>query len=145
MGAKINHAFTLVELLVVIGIIGVLSGYCCRFCPRRKEKAYRAQCMNDLKQLGVAIQTYADDHGDYLPGPVWLGVYEMYDNEDTTRLAYYLASYMGLPAASATPQQRAVDAVSLGGKALDGAGYGASGDVETRTVKLRSRGCGYEY
>jgi prepilin-type N-terminal cleavage/methylation domain-containing protein len=104
MAAKINHAFTLVELLVVIAIIGVLAGLLLPVLSKGKEKAHRAQCMNNLKQLGFAIQTYADEHEDYLPGPVWLGVYEMYDNEDTTRLAYYVASYMGLPAASTAPR-----------------------------------------
>src|SRR4051794_41019687 len=103
MTRRTKQAFTLVELLVVIGIIAVLSAFLLPVLAKAKEKAYRAQCINNLRQLGVAIQTYADDHGDYLPGPVWLGVYEMYDNEDTTRLPYYLANYMGLPAPSATP------------------------------------------
>jgi prepilin-type processing-associated H-X9-DG protein len=69
-----------------------------------KEKGYRTQCVNNFKQLAVAIQLYADDHGDQLPGPVWQGFYEEYDNVDYKRLSYYIATYMGLPGAQATPQ-----------------------------------------
>ena len=47
---------------------------------------------------------YTEEHGDQLPGPVWLGFYEEYDNQDFTRLPYYIATYMGMPAAAATPQ-----------------------------------------
>jgi prepilin-type processing-associated H-X9-DG protein len=69
-----------------------------------KEKACRAQCVNNFKQLAVGIQLYADDHGDQLPGPVWQGFWEEYDNVDSKRLSYYIAAYMGLPSPQATPQ-----------------------------------------
>jgi prepilin-type N-terminal cleavage/methylation domain-containing protein len=100
---KSRRAFTLVELLVVIAIIGILASLLLGALAMAKEKSYRAQCINNYKQLALAIQMYADDHGDQLPGPVWLGFYEEYDNNDTTRLPYYIATYLSLPSPEPTP------------------------------------------
>ncbi len=102
--ANHNRAFTLIELLVVIAIIAILAALLLPVLSRVKEKGCRTQCVNNFEQLAVAIQLYADDHGDQLPGPVWLGFYENYDNQDSTRLPYYIATYMGLPAPESTPQ-----------------------------------------
>ena len=99
-----RRAFTLVELLVVIAIIAILASLLLPVLSMAKEKSYRAQCINNFKQLGASILMYADDHGDQLPGPLWLGFYENYDNVDYKRLSYYIATYMGLPAPQATPQ-----------------------------------------
>ncbi len=104
MNMKSRRAFTLMELLVVIAIIGILAALLLPVLSAAKENGYRAQCVNNFKQLAIAIQLYADDHGDQLPGPAWLGFYEEYDNVDYTRLPYYIAPYMGLPAARQTPQ-----------------------------------------
>ena len=101
---RLKRAFTLVELLVVIAVIAILAALLLPALAAAKEKGYRAQCINNLKQLSLGIQAYADDHGDQLPGPVWSGFYENYDNVDSKRLSFYIATYLGRPAPSATPQ-----------------------------------------
>jgi prepilin-type processing-associated H-X9-DG protein len=101
---KHERAFTLVELLLVIGTIAILAALFLPGLARAKEKANRTQCGNNLRQVAVAFQLYASEHDDRLPGPVWLGFYENYDNQDKTRLPYYIATYMGRPAPRSTPQ-----------------------------------------
>jgi prepilin-type N-terminal cleavage/methylation domain-containing protein len=104
MSMRRSRGFTLAELLVVMAIIGILASLLLAALSHAKENAYRAQCINNFKQLASAFQLYADDHLDQLPGPVWLGFYEEFDNVDSTRLPYYIAPYMGLPAAQIAPQ-----------------------------------------
>lgn len=62
-----RRAFTLIELLVVITIIGVLVGLLLPAVQAAREAARRAQCLNNLKQVGLALQNYLSANEAFPP------------------------------------------------------------------------------
>jgi len=65
-----RHGFTLIELLVVIAIIAVLIALLLPAVQAAREAARRAQCINNLKQIGLAYHNYHSTHDAFPPG--WL-------------------------------------------------------------------------
>jgi prepilin-type N-terminal cleavage/methylation domain-containing protein len=65
--AKQCRGFTLIELLVVIAIIAVLAAILFPVFAKAREKARQAACQSNLRQIGMAVQMYAQDYDGTLP------------------------------------------------------------------------------
>ena len=66
-GAMHKRGFTLIELLVVIAIIAILAAILFPAFSRAKSSANRSACLGHLKQIGIAIKMYQDDHAGCYP------------------------------------------------------------------------------
>ncbi|MBI4027068.1 MAG: DUF1559 domain-containing protein [Verrucomicrobia bacterium] len=64
------HAFTLIELLVVVAIISILAALLSPALSSARKSARQIACMNNLKQVGLALIVYAEDHDGWTPPPI---------------------------------------------------------------------------
>lgn len=73
-----QNGFTLIELLVVIAIIAILAAILFPVFSRARESARRSTCISNLKQIGIGMMMYTQDHDERYPG-----VYSLINAADT--------------------------------------------------------------
>jgi len=89
-----RHGFTLIELLVVIAIIGLLTAMLLAAIQSAREAARRMQCANNLKQIGLALNSYHDVHGCFPPGHMVYIVNQWSPHEEQWGWGTFLLPYL---------------------------------------------------
>lgn len=97
--------FTMVELLVVVGILAVLGGVVFAVGRPMVAKARQASCLNQLRSLGVGMQAYLQDNNQVMPE---MEAGRSSKQQDVPVLDTVLAPYVGNPEAFRCPQDREI-------------------------------------
>lgn len=66
---KPRNGYTLIEMLVIIGVIAILAALLLPALKSAKERARQTACLNNLRQINLGVRMYGDDSNDALPSP----------------------------------------------------------------------------
>jgi prepilin-type N-terminal cleavage/methylation domain-containing protein/prepilin-type processing-associated H-X9-DG protein len=105
--------FTLLELLTAIAVLALLAVLGIVAYQGVMDRARDAQCITNLRQIGVGIAGYASEHNNRLPGPLLPSQgprYNKVDGEIAAYLASFIAPYIGIPEAPSGPLPALPDA-----------------------------------
>jgi prepilin-type N-terminal cleavage/methylation domain-containing protein/prepilin-type processing-associated H-X9-DG protein len=137
-------AFSLIELLVVIAIIAILAAMLLPALARAKGRAHNTVCLNNLRQLGIAVRTYSDENNNRMPSAEILPTQPIDPSKPLSRICDVLASYVGKTAGTnsntTTVFKCPKDDVNLFG--LEGSSYEWNAELngrridETKTAKI---------
>ena len=100
---RVPSAFTLVELLVVIGIIAVLIGMLMPALSAARERAARTKCLANLRTLGQGMVMYANESKNWLPNANPIGQTNDYDGTNAVLVALTGTTSAPPPSSTAPP------------------------------------------
>jgi prepilin-type N-terminal cleavage/methylation domain-containing protein len=133
---KATRGFTLIELLVVIAIIAVLASLLLPTLGRAKRSALSTACLNNLHQIGLALDLYVQENNDRLPSCAELPSV----NTNLPSLSTVLGPYLKTRAVFKCPEDRALFPVEQTSYEwnmyLNGASYGHPEDWSAATQAI---------
>ena len=88
-------AFTLIELLAVVAIVALIAALLFPVLAKTRERSDAAGCLASLRNIGLGISLYMNEHDGRLPGPINRGQSAKYGLGPNS-LLYHIGSYMGL-------------------------------------------------
>ncbi len=104
--------FTLIELLVVIAIIGILAGLLLPALSTTREKARRAVCMSNMRQMILCLKLYSMDYGERFPSSgsylSGIGIYYGSNTDARVLLCPSIAAELNITVAAGSPVTNAV-------------------------------------
>ena len=111
-----NQGFTLVGLIIIVAVLAILAAMLLPALASAKRKARRIQCVNNLKQCGLAFRIWEGDNGDKYPMAVSTekgGTMEFTDGADTFRHFQVMSNELSTPKILVCPADVRVAAVNF--------------------------------